>query len=224
MIGEILRKSSECDGSCLYRGEPECHPTASSGLYRNFPDCKDETFDIERVQQEIIENARHYTAHEDSDVILAEIQHISGLTSLLDFTDDYLIALFFASVDGAGKNGRFMVHWPDGKTVIRPKPTNNRVVFQNSVSIRPRRGFIVPHPVEETVIVPAGLKVHIRAFLERFYGISERTVYNDIHGYIRHQIPNRSPYDAKLREALAEPRRYPGFDLERDLPTKLESI
>ena len=52
LMGEILGKSSERDGSCLYRGEPECYPIASSGLYRNCPDCKDETFDIERVQQE----------------------------------------------------------------------------------------------------------------------------------------------------------------------------
>ena len=179
---------------------------------------------LREYSKKIIENARQYTTLDDADEILAEIQHFGGLTNLLDFTDDYLIALFFASVDGAGKNGRVMLHWSSGKTVIRPKPTNNRVVFQKSVFVRPRRGFIVPHPVEETVVVPAGLKEHIQAFLERFHGISERTVYNDIHGYIRHQNPSRSPYAAKLREALAEPRRYPRFDLERDLPAKLESI
>ena len=57
LMGEILRKSSEGEGSCLYRGEPECYPIVSSGLYRKCPDCKNEAFDIERIQQEIIENA-----------------------------------------------------------------------------------------------------------------------------------------------------------------------
>ena len=224
LIGEILRKSSKRDEPLLYRGEPECYAIASSGLYRNCLDCKEETFDIEKVQHEIIENARQYTILEDADEILAEIQHFGGLTNLLDFTDDYLIALFFASVDGEGKNGRVILHWPDGKSVIRPKPTNNRVVFQKSVFVRPRRGFFVPHPVEETVIVPAGLKKHIQAFLGRYHGISERTVYNDIHGYIRNENPGRSRYAAEFREALAEPLRRPSFDLERDLPAKLETM
>ena len=224
LMGEILRKSSEGEGYCLYRGEPECYPIVSSGLYRKCPDCKNEAFDIERIQQEIIENARHYTTLEDADDILAEIQHFGGATNLLDFTDDYLIALFFASVDSEGKDGRVVLHWPNGKTVIRPKHTNNRVVFQKSVFVRPRRGFIVPQPAEEIVVVRAELKRHIQAFLERFHGITERTVYNDIHGYIRHQNPSRSPYAVKWRETLAKPRRDPSFDLEHCLAAKLEKI
>ena len=224
LMGEILRKSSEGEGSCLYRGEPECYPIVSSGLYRKCPDCKNEAFDIERIQQEIIENARQYTTLEDADDILAEIQHFGGATNLLDFTDDYLIALFFASVDSGGKDGRVVLHWPNEKTVITPKHTNNRVVFQKSVFVRPRRGFILPQPAEEIVVVRAELKGHIQALLERFHGISERTVYNDIHGYIRHQNPSRSPYAVKWRVTLANPRRDPSFDLKHYLAAKLEKI
>ena len=224
LIGEILRKSSRRDEPLVYRGEPECYAIASSGLYRNCPGCEEETFDIEEVQQEMIENARQYTTLEDAEEILAEVQHFGGLTNLLDFTDDYLIALFFASVDGEGKDGRVILHWPNGESTIRPKPTNNRVVFQKSVFVRPRKGFIVPHPDEETVIVPAALKEGIQAFLERFHGISERTVYNDIHGYIRNEKPGRSRYAAEFRETLDEPGRHPSFDLERDLPAEMDTM
>ncbi len=69
--------------------------------------------------------------------ILTEIQHFGGATNLIDFTDDYLIALFFASVKGDGKDGRVVLHWPETDTLVRPKQTINRVVFQKSVFVRP---------------------------------------------------------------------------------------
>ena len=224
LMGEVVNMSSKRDGSCLFRGEPECYPIVSSGLYRKCLDCKDEAFDIDRLEGEIVERARQYTTLDDKDEILAEIQHFGGATNLLDFTDDYLIALFFASDERDGKDGRVVLHWPNPKTVIRPKQTNNRVVFQKSVFVHPRRGFIVPDTREETVVVPRGLKASILTFLERFHGISERSVYNDIHGYIRHQDPGRSQYVAELREKLARSRRDPSFDLGCYLSAKLDRI
>ena len=61
-------------------------------------------------------------------------------------------------------------------------------------------------------------------FLERFHGISERSVYNDIHGYIRHQEPNRSRYVAELQETLAKSCRDASFDLECYLSAKPVTI
>ena len=202
LMGEILGKSSAREGTCLYRGEPECYAIVSSGLYRAWSDSENEAFKIGRMEQEIVERARQYTTLADDEEILAEIQHFGGATNLLDFTDDYLIALFFASVKNEGADGRVVLHWPDLKTVIRPKHTNNRVVFQKSVFVRPRRGFIVPDAREGTVVVSGDLKVSILTFLERFHGISERSVYNDMHGYIRNQNLGRSQYAAEFRETL----------------------
>ena len=224
LMVEVVRKSSRRQGSCLYRGEPECYPIVSSGLYRECPDCEEEVFDIDRLEREIVERARQYTTLDGNDEILAEIQHFGGATNLLDFTDDYLIALFFASVERDGKDGRVVLHWPNPEAVIRPKHPNNRVIFQKSVFVRPRRGFFVPDTSEETVVVPGGLKGSILTFLERFHGISERSVYNDIHGYIRHQDPRRSRYATELRETLAKSRRDPSFDLGCYLSAKLDEI
>ena len=149
-MGEIVHKSSQREGTCVYRGEPESYPVVSSGLYRNCPDSANEAFDIARVEQEMADNARQYTTLTDDDEILAEVQHFGGATNLIDFTDDYLIAAFFASIASEGKHGRVVLHWPQADTVVRPKRTLNRVVFQKSVFVRPPRGFILPDPRDET--------------------------------------------------------------------------
>ena len=99
-MGEVVRKASEGEGTCVYRGEPECYRVVSSRLYRKYPDSANEAFDIVRVEQEMAENARRYTTVADDDEILTEIQHFGGATNLIDFTDDYLVALFFASGRG----------------------------------------------------------------------------------------------------------------------------
>ena len=219
LMGEVVCKSSKREDTCVYRGEPECYPVVSSGLFRKCPNSANEAFDIGRVEQEIAVNARQHTTLADDVEILTEIQHFGGTTNLIDFTDDYLIALFFASVVGDGKNGRVVLHWPESDTLVRPKQTMNRIVSQKSVFIRPRRGFIVPDADEETVVVPGDLKGSILTFLERFHGISERTVYNDIHGFIRQQAPSRSRYAREFQESLTKPP----FDMVAALKPCLEA-
>ena len=157
VMREVVRKASEREGTCVYRGEPECYRVVSSRLYRKCQDSANEAFDMGRVEQEMAENARQYTTLADDDEILTEIQHFGGATNLIDFTDDYLVALFFASVEGEGKDGRVVLHWPESETMVTPKQTINRVVSQKSVFVRPRRGFIVPDARDETVVVPGDL-------------------------------------------------------------------
>ena len=220
VMREVVRKASAREGTCVYRGEPECYPVVSSRLYRECPDSANEAFDIGRVEQEMAKNARQYTILADADQILTEIQHFGGATNLIDFTDDYLVALFFASVEGDGKDGRVVLHWPESETMVTPKQTINRVVSQKSVFVRPRRGFIVPDTRDETVIVPGDLKASLLSFLERFHGISERTVYNDIHGFIGHQIPSRSRYAREFPGSRERTRRDVRGDLKRCLAEK----
>ena len=219
LMAEVVCKSSKREDPCVYRGEPECYSVVSSGLFRKCPDGANEAFDIALVEEEMVATARQYTTLADDDEILTEIQHFGGATNLIDFTDDYLIALFFASSETDGIDGRVVLHWPEPDAVVRPKHTMNRIVSQKSVFVRPRRGFIVPDEEEETVLVPADLKGSILTFLERFHGISEKTVYNDIHGFIRHQAPSRSRYARSFRETLSRPRS----DWMRDLAPCLEA-
>lgn len=197
----------------MYRGEPDCYSVVSSGLYRKcLPDSENEAFDIAEVELETVETARQYTTSGDDDDILTEIQHLGGATNLIDFTDDYLVALFFASDGGTGRDGRLVLHWPEPGAVVRPKHTMNRIVSQKSVFVRPPRGFIVPDARDETVVVPGDRKSDILEYLDRYHGISERTVYNDVHGFIRHQAPRRSGYALAFRESVDRSRKRPEGD------------
>ena len=209
LMADVVDKSSIRKDACVYRGEPECYPRVSSGLFRACPDSANEAFDIARVEEEMVADARKYTTLAGDEEILTEIQHFGGVTNLIDFTDDYLIALFFASVENEQTDGRVVLHWPEPESVLRPKHTMNRIVSQRSVFVRPRRGFIVPDASQETVLVPRDLKGSILMFLERFHGISKTTVYNDIHGFIRHQAPSRSRYARTFRGSLSRPRPDP---------------
>ena len=207
LMADIVDKSSKRQDACLYRGEPECYPEVSSGLFRECcPDSANEAFDITRVEEEMLADARRYTTLEGDEEILTEIQHFGGKTNLVDFTADFLIALFFASVEKEQTDGRVVLHWPEPESVLRPKHTMNRIVSQRSVFVRPRRGFIVPDASEETVLVPRDLKGSILTYLECFHGISKMMVYNDIHGFIRHQTPSRSRYARTFRESQSKPR------------------
>lgn len=190
LISETLRKSTR--GPYVYRGEPECYEVVSSKLFRAFADGEDEMFDLARMEEDIALEADDYVASEDAEdqlgeiQILAEIQHFGGTTNLIDFTEDYLVALFFASAGDHLRDGRIVLYSPRSGDVVRPKRTSTRAVFQKSVMVRSPRGFLVPDE-GETVIVPADLKADIREFLEHCHGISEKRVYDDIHGYIQNQ-------------------------------------
>ena len=91
-INEIVEKSA--DGDYIYRGEAEYFEKVSSSLYREYPHVEGEHFDIERAQAAILNEAKEYTSEDNPVKILTELQHFGGKTNLIDFTEDYLIALF----------------------------------------------------------------------------------------------------------------------------------
>lgn len=210
---DILRK---CDrGPFVYRGEPKCYPIVSSTLFRKFNDSEfdDETFSLDRVEQDIARQAKDYVAAGSHDDILTEVQHFGGATNLIDFTDDYLIALFFASASYPDSDGRIVFRWSASGGVVRPKRANSRAVFQKSVMVRTPRGFFIPDD-DHIVIVPADLKKDILEFLEQCHGISEERIYDDIHGYIQSQQPILTPYATEflLSSHLERPVTKPNLD------------
>ena len=95
---EILREIAEKSdsGNYIYRGEPEDYDRVSSSLWR---ECKrkmeTEDFDIQAIEDPILESAKNYTPEQEEIEIWAELQHYGGHTNLIDFTTDSHIALFF---------------------------------------------------------------------------------------------------------------------------------
>ena len=112
IIGKIAKKAADSD--YIYRGEPECYPKVSSNLYRELEEANLLHLEIIDVQKAELEEAKRHIKRTDEFEILAEIQHFSGKTNLLDFTNDYRVALFFACDRFPFEDGRVILQDKNG--------------------------------------------------------------------------------------------------------------
>ena len=191
-MGELARKSA--DGDYLYRGEPECFPQVSSGLYRKYTDIDAEQFDITVVQNEILQEAKRFIRQEISDdELLAQLQHFGYGTNLIDFTTDYHIALFFACDGQPEKAGRVVLLNKSRYILVEPKIPEGRVIAQKSIFVQPSKGFVVQ---DDTVVIPGELKGPILDYLRKSHGVTTASIYNDLHGFIKHRRVHESAYTA----------------------------
>ena len=210
-INEIEEKSG--DGGYIFRGERKTYKEdpyfgkVSSSLWREY---RSKDLDIERVQQEILKSAKKHIGQLPNDYrpsrsrfnkiflkdmneavdfeILTELQHYGGKTNLIDFSTDYLIALFFACDGHHDKEGRIIMQkTKEIEDIIwYPQNPRHRVVAQKSIFIRHPKGFIEPSE-EETVTIPKDLKQPFLEYLQKYHDISTETIYNDLQGFIRNQ-------------------------------------
>ena len=195
VIQEIIEKSSQ--GDYIYRGEPKHFPKISSTLYRQYEkEIDTEYFDIEIAQKEMLETVKEYTAFTDHTDILTELQHYGGKTNLIDFTTDYLIALFFACDSSYDSDGRVILldkaSRPD--QIKSPKKNqNNRVISQKSVFVQSPSGYIEDSEVV-IVSIHKELKQSAMDYLKKYHGITTETIYNDMMGYIQNQQKHKTAY------------------------------
>ena len=216
--GEVLEITNRLmlksiSGSYIYRGEPQCYLKVSSSLYREYPEIESGSFLIESFQDEFLYEAERYSdagsyANADDQLaILIQLQHYGGKTNLIDFTTDYLIALFFACDGEPDQNGRVVLLRKSGEMKFHihspPPHLTNRVAAQKSVFVRPPTGYIEP---DEVVSVPQSLKLRLLDYLRLCHNISPQTVYNDFHGFIRQQNIHREAYASYLEGFVAQYR------------------
>ncbi len=199
IIGKIVKISA--DGDYIYRGEPECHEKVTSTLYRQLTDLNLTHLDIEEVQQDEVEKAKQYTNETDEFKIKMEIQHFGGKTNLIDFTEDYIIALFFAANGSPDKDGRVILQDinRDVKHWIREIPgrePESRPGAQKSIFIEPPDGFIPNDFIkpDEKIVIPKDLKHHILQYIEENFQTSAQYIYHDIPGFISSQVNRWSAY------------------------------
>ena len=215
-INEIATAST--NGAYIYRGEPECYDEVSSTLYREYADFEGEDFDIEVVQNEILREAREYTTHKMDDLeILTELQHHGGKTNLIDFTTDYLVALFFACDGNRDKPGRVILLQKQSETYkpVRPPRTIPRAGRQKSLFVQAPKGIVDPDAV---VCIPADLKADMLDYLLKHHDISTKTIYNDLLGFIK----NRSSYKSAYTEFYKGRTCQECGNSEKDLVEKRE--
>ena len=194
-IREIVE--SQPVGTYIYRGEPEHYEDVSSNLYRF---CREENLPIiypagiQNLLEQSLRKFRRFTSAEKELEFADMTQHYGGLTDRIDFTNDYLIALFFACYGSTEKNGRIIAleRGRMGPWRIRfPRTSNNRVINQKSVFVIPREGFIdIKQDGIDVIDVPKDLKSYILRFLRKHHGISIETIYADFEGSIRLQRNN----------------------------------
>ena len=163
----------------------------SSSLYRRREEIKIEGLDIEIAEAELLKSAKEFAGRIDEEDLLAQLQHYGSVTNLIDFTTDYLIALFFACDSEPEADGRVILMNQSSYPLLRPRTPENRVIAQKSVFVRPPQGFIEP---DKTVCVLHKLKEPVLEYLSKNHGLNARTIYNDLHGFIRYHRGHESAY------------------------------
>lgn len=198
-LSRVLEKITEiatasANGNYIYRGESETHDKVSSNLYREYEaDIEAENFDIEIVQNEILKEAKEYTHKTDGFEILTELQHHGGKTNLIDFTTDYLVALFFACDGNRDEPGRVILlkNQSGDYEVVKPPRTIARAGIQKSTFVQALSGVVDPDTV---VCIPANLKGDMLDYLRKHHDISTKTIYNDLQGFIENWKSHKSAY------------------------------
>ena len=213
-INEIAKASAT--GNYIYRGEPAYYEKApyngrvTSGLYRQYIDIEAEHFDVAVVQADILRAAHEYAPRKMDDFeILATLQHFGDKTNLIDFTTDYLVALFFAC-DGKPKQpGRVILLQrepevdPKPYTVKKPPRTIRRAEAQKSIFVQAPKGFVEP---DRIVPIPARLKDALLDYLRNHHDISTKTIYNDLQGFIENRGLHENAYTAFYQGVTSQER------------------
>ena len=229
VISEIEERSA--GGNYIYRGEPKDYGKVSSSLWRECQEkMREVDFNIEFVQEEILKNAPEYglNPNEDKLEFMSQLQHYGGATNLIDFTTDYHIALFFACNDSIMLPGQVILLQRNEQTnkkykINRAKQPISRIKTQKSIFVQPPKGYIEPPDIDIVTIRPILKSPFLRdrhpmlTYLQKYHGISNATIYNDFHGFIKRQ----NTYQAACKQFyLGESEKSKGDLLEEKSPKK----
>lgn len=233
-INEIEEKSAS--DNYIYRGEPSYykeHPfcgKVSSGLWRQFRKMSEEQqfdieiVDIDSVQDGILNDAENYARGTEAGFeMMAQLQHFGGKTNLVDFTTDYLRALFFACDNLPNEPGRLILLQQTEEITAKyqiEEPLNppNRVIAQKSIFVRPPKGYIEPEEFD-IIDIPESLKQSMLDHIQKYHGISSPVLYNDLHGFIINQDRHERAYIEYYRAITYEPER----ETEDEAPNEIGS-
>ena len=204
IVQEIREKSD--GGDYIFRGEPKKFPQVSSTLYRKYSKIKNlvidtvdmditgkavDATDIEIIQDHLLRYAMDHdlndSAKSKKNEIQTKVQHWGGATNLIDFTEDYRIALFFACSRDYDSDGRIILQNREKvqNLICVPQEPKHRVDSQKSVFVSPPKGFI---EVDANLIVkiPKCLKIPVLKWLSSPDSeITDETIYRDLHGFIK---------------------------------------
>ena len=155
--------------------------------------------------------------------ILTELQHYGGITNLIDFTTDYLIAIFFACTGELTEDGQVILleksKRMEDEMIIRPQNPRHRVIAQKSIFLYPPNGFIEVSE-NDIVYIPSYLKQPMQKYLRKSHDISSETIYNDLHGFI---INQKVHYTANKEFYFGVTFQYRGDKADKNSPERREA-
>ena len=217
IINNIIEQINKFDQKFIFRGENKYYDQVSCSLYRAHKEALESLSDeykskaFLQIQDEMVESAKQYSSESNilTADIIAQLQHYGGKTSLIDFTQNLHIALFFAchgipsntKRKSSPKHGRLILYPYDpqiytnlsnddfeekkqNEFCFKPQPMNSRIVKQESIFVHSPKGFLEN---TKTIKIKKEHKPIILAYLKQFHNINEQSIYNDIHGFIANQ-------------------------------------
>lgn len=202
----LLHAKSE-QKSLIYRGESEDHGAVSCGLLRSF--CK--------IQKKYGANCARIFDSSRSDLMLADegssyfgggvvvgsefealaiLQHYGAQTSLIDFSQDWRVALYFACEKAGNEDGRIVffcqevaercyalkIRQPAGHQHDQAGRSVGREIDQKSILAWTPTGRFIPRDAH-VMRVAGKFKAGLLGWL-RSQGIHRESVYRDPHGFV----------------------------------------
>ena len=215
----------------LYRGLAKACWKVKSSAYHRIELSQEEPLPVtfQNYIKRLLDNAglqgfRYKHGRKLSDLeLLAELQHYGAATCLIDFTENALIALWFACREERKKDGMvvamvtddtetfYTVSYEDLDKPIEkflnpgelwkwtPSSMNNRIVAQQSVFVFGDEEMYDLLYGYDKIRIDAGSKKDILATLEKSFGVKEQNLFNDLAGFALHNAHDKK-YDAYTTE------------------------
>lgn len=212
------------DGNYIFRGTNVICSMENKGsgirstLHRQYQDHEKltkEGVEISEMEEVIVDMLKsQLSGYENlSNIeILTDLRQYGSKVFLIDFTLDIYTALFFACNGEFRKEGEVLMlersniaHIDDIDYkkptfgIIKPVPTSvsyKRAMNQNSIFVYAPSGYIDEKVyILETQIIKRSTKKHILKYLEKYHNISQKSVYNDLFGFIENEKNHHASRD-----------------------------
>lgn len=192
--------------SLIFRGESRFHEECGSTLYRSpeilraltqgkysLDDLNYASFERGNVLISVANMVNDPTQVQPGECPpqLAKYRHHGGISNCLDFSGNFVSALYFAATNDPGENGRIIVVDTEklrrnmemakktGGFIHKPKPGDTGSLLQDSVFVNHPNGKLNlgADYTQNVVTVPADLKPDLLWVLDHYLWINEMTVY-----------------------------------------------
>lgn len=244
-VEEYINWTKQLDGGMLlFRGLAKSKWEVESSAYRRIKkSLKEEpTWDnwgtVQEYNEQLLENVRlrYKDSRKQTDLdLLADLQHHGAATFLIDFTENALIALWFACRGKPTKHGKVVAIATDNSRLFStvgvkdldkpiekllkkrdrlwkwtPGYLNNRIISQQSVFVFGDNVLYEFIEYHHNVLIDKGSKRDILESLKNSFGVKEENLFNDLPGFAL-----CNAHDKKYDKYTAEDYFYSGLTFQQ---------